>query len=178
MILFYCLFGIGWGTSLPYFNVYFDIVLGANANQIGLIFSLSQLVMMAGYFLVPMLTEKLGKIRLASTVQALSIPFLLVFTFSSSMAVAAFGYVMRYMLMNMANPILNSFKLEIVTANQRSVMNSITWMACYTFVGFGTYAGGMMMAGGQNAMPFLTTSILYALTAGLYYMYFIDAEKR
>jgi MFS family permease len=177
MVLFYCLFGIGWGTSLPYFNVYFDIVLGASTNLIGLIFSLSQLVMMAGYFLVPMLTEKLGRIRLASTVQALSIPFLLIFTFSSSLPVAAFGYVMRYMLMNMANPILNSFKLEIVSAQQRSIINSVMWMACYTFVGIGTYAGGLMMAGGKNRMPFLVTGILYALTAALYYVFFNKVEK-
>jgi MFS family permease len=178
MVFIYCLYGLGWGLSLPYFNVYLDVVLGASSRQIGLIFSASQLTMIVGYFLVPMLSERLGKIRMASLVQISSIPFLLIFTFASTVLVAAFGYVMRYMLMNMANPILNSFKLEIVTANQRSVMNSITWMACYTFVGFGTYAGGMMMAGGQNAMPFLTTSILYALTAGLYYMYFSDAEKR
>jgi len=177
MVLFYCLFGIGWGTSLPYFNVYFDIVLGASANQIGLIFSLSQLVMMAGYFLVPILTEKLGKIRLASTVQVLSIPFLLIFTFSSSLTVAAFGYMMRYMLMNMANPILNSFKLEIVSAEERSIINSVMWMACYTFVGIGTYAGGLMMAEGKNSMPFLVTGFFYALTAVLYYVFFNEIEK-
>jgi MFS family permease len=172
MVLFYCLFGIGWGTSLPYFNVYFDVVLGASAKQIGLIFSISQLVMMAGYFLVPVLTEKLGKIKLASTVQALSIPFLLIFTFAPSLPVAAFGYVMRYMLMNMANPILNSFKLEIVSAEQRSMINSVMWMACYTFVGIGTYAGGLMMAGGRNSMPFLVTGLFYAVTAALYYVCF------
>jgi MFS family permease len=178
MVFIYCLYGLGWGLSLPYFNVYLDVVFGASSNQIGLIFSVSQLTMIVGYFLVPMLTERLGKIKTASVVQVLSIPFLLVFTFGSTILIAAFGYVMRYMLMNMANPILNSFKLEIVRAEQRSVMNSITWMACYTFVGVGTYAGGMMMAGGQNAMPFLTTSMFYALTAGLYYIYFSDAGRR
>jgi predicted MFS family arabinose efflux permease len=110
-------------------------------------------------------------------VQILSIPFLLIFTFSSSLPLAAFGYVMRYMLMNMANPILNSFKLEIVSAEQRSIINSVMWMACYTFVGIGTYAGGLMMAGGRNSMPFLVTGIFYALTAVLYYVFFNEVEK-
>ena len=172
MVLFFCLYGIGWGTSLPYFNVYLDVVLGASANQIGLIFSLSQLFMMFGYFLVPVLTEKVGKIKLASSVQVLSIPFLLMFTFASSLPVAAFGYVMRYMLMNMANPVLNGFKLEIVKPEERSIVNSVMWMACYTFVGIGTYAGGLMMAGGRNSMPFLVTSVFYAVTAALYYVCF------
>ena len=178
MIFIYCLYGMGWGLSLPYFNVYMDTVLKASADQIGLIFSASQLTMVAGYFLVPVLTEKLGKVRVASVVQVISIPFLLIFTFASGMLTAAFGYVARYLFMNMANPILNSFKLEIVGGEQRSIMNSMSWMACYTFVGMGTYAGGLMMAGGHSTMPFLCTSLLYGLTAVLYYMYFEGVERR
>ncbi|RQW79501.1 MAG: MFS transporter, partial [Methanothrix sp.] len=177
MVLFYCLYGIGWGTSLPYFNVYFDVVLGANANQIGIIFSISQLFMMLGYFLVPILTERMGKIKLASSLQILSIPFLLMFTFAGSLLIATIGFVMRYMLMNMANPILNSFKLEIVSKEERALINSIMWMACYTFVGIGTYAGGLMMAAGKNSMPFLITSIFYAVTAIFYYICFNKLEK-
>jgi MFS family permease len=178
MVLFYCLYGIGWGTSLPYFNVYFDTVLGASASQIGVIFSLSQLFMMFGYLLVPVLTEKVGKIKLASSVQVLSIPFLLMFTSANNLILATVGFVMRYMLMNMANPILNSFKLEIVKPEERSIINSVMWMACYTFVGIGTYAGGLMMAGGRNSMPFLVTSVLYAVTAALYYVCFNEFERK
>ena len=177
MVLFYCLYGIGWGTSLPYFNVYFDVVLGANANQIGIIFSISQLFMMLGYFLVPILTEKMGKIKLASSLQVLSIPFLLMFTFAGSLFIATIGFVMRYMLMNMANPILNNFKLEIVSKEERALINSIMWMACYTFVGMGTYAGGLLMSAGKNSMPFLITSICYAVTAIFYYICFNKLEK-
>lgn len=177
MVFFYCLYGIGWGTSLPYFNVYFDVVLGASANQIGVIFSLSQLFMMLGYFLVPILTEKMGKIKLASSVQVLSVPFLLMFTFANSLLIATIGFVMRYMLMNMANPILNSFKLEIVKPEERSIINSIMWMACYTFVGIGTYAGGLMMTAGKNSMPFLVTTVVYAITAIFYYTCFNRLEK-
>ncbi|OPY49053.1 MAG: Major Facilitator Superfamily protein [Methanosaeta sp. PtaU1.Bin060] len=177
MLFFYCLFGLGWGTSLPYFNVYFDVVLGASASQIGIIFSISQLFMVLGYFIVPILTEKMGKVKLASTVQVLSIPFLLIFTFADSLFIATVGFVMRYLLMNMANPLLNSFKLEIVGAEERSIVNSIMWMACYIFVGAGTYAGGLMMAAGRNSMPFLVTGFFYAVTALYYYICFNGLEK-
>ena len=176
MTLFYCMYGIGWGTSLPYFNVYFDTVLGASSDQIGIFFSLSQIFMIFGYFLVPILTERIGKVRLVSTVQILSIPFLLLFVLTNNLLLAAVGFVMRYMLMNMANPILNSFKLEIVGPQERSMINSIMWMACYTFVGVGNYAGGLMMASGSSRMPFITTSAIYAVTALLYYIYFNRLE--
>ncbi len=177
MTLFYCLYGIGWGTSLPYFNVYFDTVLGASANQIGIFFSVSQIFMILGYFLVPVLTERTGKVRLVSIVQILSIPFLLMFVLTNNLLIAVVGFVMRYMLMNMANPILNSFKLEIVQPEERSMINSIMWMACYTFVGIGNYAGGLMMAKGDSRMPFMVTGLFYAATAVFYYICFNKLEE-
>jgi MFS family permease len=177
MTLFYCLYGVGWGTSLPYFNVYFDTVLGASANQIGIFFSVSQIFMILGYFLVPVLTERTGKVRLVSIVQILSIPFLLMFVLTNNLLIAVVGFVMRYMLMNMANPILNSFKLEIVQPEERSMINSIMWMACYTFVGIGNYAGGLMMAKGDSRMPFMVTGLFYAATAVFYYICFNKLEE-
>ena len=177
MTLFYCLYGIGWGTSLPYFNVYFDTVLGASANQIGIIFSVSQVFMILGYFLVPVLTERTGKVRLVAIVQILSIPFLLMFVLTNNLLIAVVGFVMRYMIMNMANPILNSFKLEIVQPEERSMINSIMWMACYTFVGIGNYVGGLMMAKGDSRMPFMVTGLFYAATAVFYYICFNKLEE-
>jgi predicted MFS family arabinose efflux permease len=177
MTLFYCLYGVGWGTSLPYFNVYFDTVLGASANQIGIFFSVSQIFMILGYFLVPVLTERTGKVRLVSIVQILSIPFLLMFVLTNNLLIAVVGFVMRYMLMNMANPILNSFKLEIVQPEERSMINSIMWMACYTFVGIGNYVGGLMMAKGDSRMPFMVTGLFYAATAVFYYICFNKLEE-
>ena len=177
MTLFYCLYGIGWGTSLPYFNVYFDTVLGASANQIGIIFSVSQVFMILGYFLVPVLTERTGKVRLVAIVQILSIPFLLMFVLTNNLLIAVVGFVMRYMIMNMANPILNSFKLEIVQPEERSMINSIMWMACYTFVGIGNYVGGLMMAKGDSRMPFMVTGLFYAATAVFYSICFNKLEE-
>lgn len=177
MTLFYCLYGVGWGTSLPYFNVYFDTVLGASANQIGIFFSVSQIFMILGYFLVPVLTERTGKVRLVSIVQILSIPFLLMFVLTNNLLIAVVGFVMRYMIMNMANPILNSFKLEIVQPEERSMINSIMWMACYTFVGIGNYVGGLMMAKGDSRMPFMVTGLFYAATAVFYYICFNKLEE-
>ena len=178
MLLFYCLLGAGWGTALPYFNVFLNVVFKASSAEIGLIFSSAQLIMIAGYFLVPVLVERNGRVQLASMLQALSIPFLLIFTFSSSLLVSAFGYVMRYLLMNMANPILNSFKLEIAGAKERSIINSSMWMACYTFVGIGTYAGGLMMAAGRPEMPFIATSIIYLTSAMVYFIFFDSFERK
>ena len=178
LILVNGLIGMGWGLALPYFNVYFDIVLGASSKQIGAIFSLSQLVMMFTLLFVPILTEGLGKVKVVALVQLASIPFLLLFISTSILAIAAFGFVMRSAIMNMSNPVLSSFNMEIVSEDQRATVNSLIWMSCYTFVGLSTYAGGLMMAHGFYTLPFLLTCILYIVATVLYYIFFEKVEKK
>ena len=178
LILVNGLIGMGWGLALPYFNVYFDIVLGASSKQIGAIFSLSQLVMMFTLLFVPILTEGLGKVKVVALVQLASIPFLLLFISTSILAIAAFGFVMRSAIMNMSNPVLSSFNMEIVSEDQRATVNSLIWMSCYTFVGLSTYAGGLMMAHGLYTLPFLLTCILYVVATVLYYIFFEKMEKK
>jgi len=178
LILVNGIIGIGWGLILPYFNVYFDIVLGASSKQIGFIFSFSQLVMMFTLMFVPILTEGFGKVKVITLVQLSSIPFLLLFASTSILAVAAFGYTMRTAIMNMANPIMSNFNMEIVSEGQRATVNSLIWMSCYTFVGLSTYAGGLMMAHGYYTLPFLLTCGIYGVAAVLYYMFFEKIEKQ
>ena len=178
LILINGLIGMGWGLALPYFNVYFNIVLGASSKQIGFIFSVSQLVMMLTLLLVPILTERIGKVKVIVLVQLFSIPFLLLFTSTSVLAVAAFGYIMRTATMNMSNPISGSFNMEIVSEAQRATVNSLIWMSCYTFVGLSTYAAGLMMAHGYYTLPFLLTCVLYAVASVLYYVFFEKIEKQ
>lgn len=177
LVLVNGLIGMGWGLALPYFNVYFDIVLGASSRQIGFIFSLSQVVMMFTLLFVPILTEWLGKVKIVALVQLSSIPFLLLFTSTSLLTIAAFGYIMRSAIMNMSNPILSSFNMEVVSEDQRATVNSLIWMSCYTCVGLSTYAGGLMMAHNYYSLPFLLTCILYVVATVLYYLFFEKMEK-
>jgi MFS family permease len=178
LVLVNGIIGIGWGLILPYFNVYFDVVLGASSKQIGFIFSVSQLVMMFALMFVPILTEGLGKVKVISLVQLASIPFLLLFTSTSVLTVAAFGYIMRTATMNMANPIMSNFNMEIVSEGQRATVNSLVWMSCYTFVGLSTYAGGLIMAHGYYTLPFYLTCVIYGVAAVLYYVFFEKTEKQ
>lgn len=134
--------------------------------------------MMFTLMFVPILTEGFGKIKVISLVQLSSIPFLLLFTSTSILAVAAFGYVMRAATMNMANPIMSNFNMEIVSEDQRATVNSLVWMSCYTFVGLSTYAGGLMMAHGYYTLPFLLTCIIYGVADVLYYVFFEKMEKQ
>ena len=177
MILVYTFFGLGWGLALPYFNVYLDVILNAGSDEIGIMFSLAEVLMMIALLFLPALTERFGKIRVASIVQILSIPFLMLFISTPVLPLVGFAYVMRSTLMNLANPILNNFKLEIVSEEERATMNSIAWMTCYVFVGVGTYAGGYILAAGDYRLPFIITCGMYAAAAILNYVFFDKVER-
>ncbi|ETA67217.1 arabinose efflux permease family protein [Methanolobus tindarius DSM 2278] len=177
MIIVYTFFGLGWGLALPYFNVYLDVILNAGSDEIGIVFSLAEILMMIALLFLPAFTECFGKIRVASMVQILSIPFLMLFISTPILPLVGFAYVMRSTLMNLANPILNNFKLEIVSEEERATMNSIAWMTCYVFVGVGTYAGGYILASGNYRLPFIITCGMYAAAAILNYVFFDKFER-
>lgn len=177
-IFIYIFFGLGWGLALPYFNVYMDIALNISSDKIGIIYSLAEFTMMIALFALPAMTNAFGRVKTVSLVQLLSIPFLFLFIGTTSTLLVGIAYVMRSTLMNMANPIMNNFKLEIVAPNERSVMNSITWMTCYLFVGIGTYIGGNMLSAGYYKLPFTITAFMYASAAFFYYILFSPYEKR
>lgn len=177
LMIINALIGIGWGLALPYFNVYFDIVFNATAAQIGIIFSISQIARSLFLVPIPILTEKFGKIKVIAITQLFSIPMILLFVFTPSLTFAAVGYIMRTAIMNMSNPVISNFNMEIVEPEHRATVNSLTWMSCYTFVGISTYVSGLIMAKGYYKSPFLITCVVYIIASVLYYVFFEKVEK-
>ena len=177
LVLVNVLIGIGAGMIVPFFNVYFHKVLLASTDQIGVIFSIGQIVMVAGLLAVPLMAERLGKVRTIALTQLLSIPFLIMIAITMNIYVAAFAYVMRMMLMNMANPAISSFNMEIVAARERATVSSLTTMGWYIFLAMSTYFSGLMMSEANYLLPYMITCVVYFLAAVAYYVFFLRVER-
>lgn len=172
------LVGIGAGMIVPFFNVYFHSVLSATTDQIGLIFSMGELVMIVGLMAIPLAVERFGKIRTIAFTELASIPFLVMLAFTANIYVAAFAYIMRMTLMNMANPAINSFNMELVPDEQRATVSSLTSMSWYLCQSMSAYISGIMMSMSNYALPFMVTCVAYICSASLYYVFFYGVEKR
>ncbi len=172
------LVGIGAGMIVPFFNVYFHSVLSATTDQIGLIFSIGELVMVIGLMAIPLAVERFGKIRTIAFTELASIPFLVMLAFTANIYVAAFAYIMRMTLMNMANPAINSFNMELVPDEQRATVSSLTSMSWYLCQSLSAYISGIMMSRSNYVLPFLVTCAAYICSASLYYVFFYGIEKR
>ena len=169
--------GIGAGMIVPFFNVYFHHVLSASSSEIGFIFSIGEVIMIGGLVILPFMTERFGKIKTIAITQLASIPFLIMLAFTGNIFIAAFAYTMRMTLMNMANPALSSFNMELVDERQRATVSSLTSMSWYLFQAVSTYVSGIFMAEGNYVLPFMITCVVYITSASMYYVFFMKVEK-
>lgn len=116
--------GLGAGLMQPFMNLYFRSVYQQSDFAIGLLFAFGGFSMAVAQFAAPPMADRLGKIDAVILTQALSIPFLLLlalgaFIVPSGMGsiglwfgIAALAYNVRLALMNMGNPIYQTFMLE------------------------------------------------------------------
>jgi MFS family permease len=170
------LIGIGAGMIVPFFNVYFHKVLSATTGEIGIIFSIGQIVMVIGLLFIPMITERFGKVRTIAMTELLSIPFLILIALTMNIYLAAFAYVIRMMLMNMANPAISSFNMEIVAEQERATVSSLTQMGWNIFLALSTFLSGIMMSQSNYLLPYMITCVVYFVAAVAYYVFFLRIE--
>lgn len=134
--------GLGAGLMQPFMNIYFRNVYDKPDPPIGLVFAIGGLSMAVAQFLGPPLADSRGKINAVIMSQAASIPFLLTlgvgaFVVPSGLGnpnvwfiIAAVAFNLRLGLMNMSNPIYQTFMLERVPDEVQALamsLNSISF---------------------------------------------------
>jgi len=172
LVLVTALMGLGSGFIVPLFNVFFESKLGASKAEIGTVFALGQIGVAVGTLLMPAVAAKLGKVKTVSTVELLSIPFILAIVLSPNLAWATTPYIVRGSLMNMVGPLRDSFSMEVVYASERATTSGLNGMFWSVLRAGGTAVAGGMMEGGDFFSPYVLTTVLYATSSILYLFFF------
>lgn len=170
--------GIGAGMIVPYFNVYFTSIIHASVFQIGLIFAIANVFMVAGFIVIPHLASKIGRARSAVITQTASLPFLIIMAVTTNILAASAAYVMRMFLMNMASPAQTSLQMEVIHPDERGFAVGLMATGNSMAVAASTYISGTLLVGGNYLLPFTITIISYIVAAALLYYFFGHAEKR
>ena len=130
--------GLGAGLMQPFMNVYFRNVYQKPDAAIGVVFALGGLAMSIAFFLGPPLADRLGKIQTVMLTQALSIPFLITLGLGAWLVtaelvrpelffyLAGLAYIFRLALMNLSNPVYQTFILEHVPEQAQALAISLT----------------------------------------------------
>jgi MFS family permease len=163
---------IGAGLIMPFMNVFFRVVHEQPDPVIGTLFAWGSLAMGVGLLAAPALAERIGKIQVVVITQALSVPFLILLGFAPWFWLSAAAYYVRLTLMNMSNPVYQTFVMESVETSARATVASLTTMAWNFGWAFSPTISGSLQVKYGFGPPFLGTITLYIVAITMYWAFF------
>ncbi|MFN2195002.1 MAG: MFS transporter [Anaerolineales bacterium] len=163
---------IGAGLIMPFMNVFFRQVHHQPDPVIGSLFAWGSLAMGLGLLLAPALADRYGKIQMVVVTQGLSIPFLIMLGFSPWFWLATLAYFVRLALMNMSNPVYQTFVMEHVDTGARATVASLVSMSWSFGWAFSPTISGWLQVKYGFGPPFIGTILLYTLAVFLYWKFF------
>ncbi|HIE56967.1 MAG TPA: MFS transporter [Anaerolineales bacterium] len=168
---------VGAGLFMPFMNIFFRSVHGQSDQVIGTLFAWGSLAMGIGLIIAPPIAERLGKIQFVVLTQGLAIPFMILLGFAP-FAISALAYYARLALMNMSNPIYQTFVMEQVDGSVRATVASLYSMVWSFGRAFSpTISGWLQVEYGFDPV-FSIAIFLYISAILLYWIFFLRPAKQ
>jgi MFS family permease len=169
---------IGAGLFMPFMNVFFRVVHHQSDQVIGTLFAWGSLAMGIGLLIAPPIADRIGKIKLVLATQGLAIPFMMVLGFAPTFWMSAAAYYVRLTLMNMSNPIYQTFVMERVDAGARATVASLVSMVWSFGRALSPSISGALQVEYGFGPPFAAAISLYAIAVSLYWVFFLRGGER
>jgi MFS family permease len=170
--------GLGAALLIPYLNVFFREEHLMSDQALGLLYSLSSLLVVIGSISAPWLARKMhSKIVATNVTQAVSIVFLLLLGFSPWLWLAQISFLLRTVFMQLSSPLLENFAMEVSPPGQQSTIAGIRGMGWQVGQAVGLYASGLVQIKYGFDPLFITTAVLYLISIILAANYFRPMEK-
>lgn len=169
--------GFGAAILIPYMNVFFLDRFALPDKTLGLLFSLSALLIGVGSVIGPRLETRLGsKIRAVVVTQAASLAFLELMGFSPYVWLVSISFLLRGTLMNMAVPLYRTFTMEQVHEREQGTVNSVVELAWQVGWAVGPYLSGVVQQAYGFTPLFVTTGVMYTASILLTWVFFHNQE--
>lgn len=163
---------LGAGMIIPFINVYLSSRFHLKSSAIGVCFGVLQLFMFTGIFISPMLVRRFDRLKFIIFSAALSIPFMLIMAFTTSVPVVLGSFFMRGMLMNMSGPVTSLFEMERVREKECLFASSMLIFCYNTAWTFSTQVGGWIIETHGFRPSFVAAAVLYVAAVGCYFRFF------
>ncbi|MEO0246045.1 MAG: hypothetical protein ABIM82_06840, partial [candidate division WOR-3 bacterium] len=95
-----------------------------------------------------------------------------------NLPLAAISFLLRATLMNMAQPLVINFSLEIVEETDRPLVSGILNVAWLSAWGISANLGGRIIEREGYFLPFNLTLVFYVISSFLYYFFILPIEKK
>jgi len=172
------LIGLGAGFVIPLVNPFFKNRHGATQEQVGIISSLGNITLGLAILVTPVMSKRLSKARIVVLCEYLSMPFIMLTSFSPNLTWASGSYIVRTALMNMAGPIGTTFQMESVTPVERATTSGLMIMSDNIPRAVTASISGAMMTNSDYFSPFLYMTVAYFIASTFYFVFFRNAEAK
>jgi len=170
--------GLGAALLIPYLNVFFRERYAMSDQSLGVLYSISSLLVVVGSISAPWLARFFrSKIVATNVTRAVSIVFLLTLGFSPWLFIAQISFLLRTVFMQLSSPLLENFAMEVSPPGQQSTIAGIRGMGWQIGQAIGLYVSGIVQIKYGFDPIFITTAILYAISIVLAIIYFRPMEK-
>lgn len=171
------LIGFGAAILIPYMNVFLKDRFAIDDSLLGLLFSISSLLIGVGSIVAPRLSVRLGgKVHAIVATQSASLAFLLLAGFAPTLWLSAIGLLLRTALMNMASPLYSAFCMERTPEQHQGFVNSILNLSWNIGWAVGPYISGVVQENYGFGPLFIATAVLYGVAIALTWIFFKDME--
>lgn len=166
------LFTTGEGAVVGLLQLFFVLRYALNPGTLGVFFTLAGLVGGATSLTAPRFVRRWGQLRMATTMQFLSAPVMLLIGFAPVLPLSASAEFARQILRGLFEPVYVAFAMERVTTRYRGTLSgfySVTWSIGYSI---GPVAAGFLQHSVSLSAAFLIGAGCLMLSAMLLRVFF------
>ena len=169
--------GFGAGFIIPIVGTWFKLRFQVGDAYTGPVLAISSILIGLAAFGSPRLAKKYGQMGAIIVSTGSSMVFMFSMAFLPDVNVAALFYIIRTGLMNMANPLMDSFSMSIFPSEQRGLVSAVTNTVFRLPNSGSTFIGGYLLSAGLLALPFIVASALYAVGLVAFFVFFVASKK-
>jgi len=162
----------GAGLFVPLMARWLYLKYGVSDAYSGPVLGISNLLMGLTNLAVPSVARKMGVVNAIVATQAASTIFMFSIPFSPSYLMASIIYIVRTFLMNMANPLQQSFIMGLVAEDERGAASGISSSLWRLPNSISATLGALLMGEGLLDEPFYLATIFYIVAITLFWMLF------
>ena len=163
---------LGESSVMGLEQLFFRLRFALQPGPLGIFFALAGVFGGASALIAPRLVLRWGKLRMATTMQLLSVPVVLLIGFMPILGIAVAAEVVRNFLRGLFEPIYAAFAMESVSSRHRGLLSGfygITWGVGY---GLGASAAGFLQLHVDLSAPFAVGGVCILLAPIMLLVFF------
>ena len=172
------LVGMGAGLIIPFLNLYFRDRFHLQPDTIGLFYFLVHFSMFSGILSGPILAKKFGLVRTVVITQLASMPFMLILSYTYFLPLAVVAFIVRGGLMNLGQPIVTNFGMEVSEKKEQGLVNALLAIAWTSSWMVSAAVGGKLIEEYGYTFTMNLTIVLYIISTFTFFFFFRNGERK